>query len=52
MVVTSSPDQGGLAAAQRARELVEPGLDPSLQRQVEGLLARITSEKDGARRRP
>ncbi len=37
-----------LAAAQRARELVEPGLDPSLQRQVEGLLARITSEKDGA----
>ena len=37
-----------LAAAQRARELLEPGLDPSLRREVEGLLARIASEKRDA----
>jgi eukaryotic-like serine/threonine-protein kinase len=37
-----------LAAAQKARELLEPGLDLSLRRQVEGLLARIASEKEGA----
>ena len=37
-----------LAAAQKARELLEPGLDPTLRRQVEALLATVTSEKEGA----
>ena len=37
-----------LAAAQKARELLEPGLDLVLRRQVEALLAAITREKEGA----
>ena len=37
-----------LAAAQKARELLEPGLDLALRRQVEALLAAITSEKEAA----
>ena len=37
-----------LAAADKARHLLEPGLDPSLRRQVEALLAAITGEKERA----
>ena len=37
-----------LAAVQKARELLEPGSDPSLQRQVWALLADITVEKQVA----
>ncbi len=37
-----------LAAAQKARGLLEPGLDLSLHRHVESLLVNITGEKEGA----
>ena len=37
-----------LAAAEKARELLDPGLGVSLRRQVEALLATVNSEKEGA----
>jgi eukaryotic-like serine/threonine-protein kinase len=37
-----------LAAAQKADELLEPGLDYALRGRVEAVLAAITSEKEGA----
>ena len=37
-----------LAAAEKARELLDPGLGVSLRRQVESLLSTVTSEKEEA----